>query len=305
MISMTRCDSDGGHHLEGAGIDEIAHQHAGLVAEQRVGGVAAAAHGGMVDHVVVQQGGGVDELDEGRRPPGAGRRRARRRPRHGRRAARSAAAGACRRRRRCARRPGSTRGTLARQAGCGSRRPRRPGRPPPARGSRPAVIEPIRLPTPPRRMVPAVAGTMSSGCLSEGNGRIGFDRPRRRPLECAAFPHAPFRVPAFNGVQQCTPSSPQVASSIGSKRTACCKIEKLDAEPGSTVEFDEVLLVADGANITGRQAAAHGQQGQRHRRKPRPGREESHRQVPSPQALQARGQSSPAVHAGADHGHRA
>ena len=27
------------------------------------------------------------------------------------------------------------------------------------------------------------------------------------------------------------------------------KIEKLDAEPGSTVEFDEVLLVADGANI--------------------------------------------------------
>ena len=27
------------------------------------------------------------------------------------------------------------------------------------------------------------------------------------------------------------------------------RIEKLDAEPGSTVEFDQVLLVADGSNV--------------------------------------------------------
>ena len=30
---------------------------------------------------------------------------------------------------------------------------------------------------------------------------------------------------------------------------AVLKIEKLDAEPGSTVQFDEVLLIADGANV--------------------------------------------------------
>jgi len=27
------------------------------------------------------------------------------------------------------------------------------------------------------------------------------------------------------------------------------RVEKLDAEPGATVEFDQVLLVADGANV--------------------------------------------------------
>ena len=55
------------HHLEGARVDEIPHQHAGLVAEHLVGGVAAAAQRRHVDHVVVQQRGGMDELDEGRR----------------------------------------------------------------------------------------------------------------------------------------------------------------------------------------------------------------------------------------------
>ena len=33
------------------------------------------------------------------------------------------------------------------------------------------------------------------------------------------------------------------------EKNATLKVEKLDAEPGSTVQFDEVLLVADGANI--------------------------------------------------------
>ena len=53
------------HHLKGAGVEKIAHQDAGLVAEDLVGGVAAAAQRRAVDHVVVQQGGGMDEFDDG------------------------------------------------------------------------------------------------------------------------------------------------------------------------------------------------------------------------------------------------
>ena len=56
-----------GHHLEGARVDEIADQHAGLVAEHFVGRVAPAAQGRHIHHVVVQQGRRVDELDERRR----------------------------------------------------------------------------------------------------------------------------------------------------------------------------------------------------------------------------------------------
>jgi hypothetical protein len=52
------------HHLEGARIEEVAHQHRGGVAELRVGGLAAAAQGRLVDDVVVQEGGRVDELDD-------------------------------------------------------------------------------------------------------------------------------------------------------------------------------------------------------------------------------------------------
>jgi large subunit ribosomal protein L21 len=33
------------------------------------------------------------------------------------------------------------------------------------------------------------------------------------------------------------------------EKDSLLKVEKLDAAPGSTVSFDEVLLVADGANI--------------------------------------------------------
>lgn len=54
------------HHLEGARVEEVAHQHAGCVAERRVGGLAAAAQLGFVDHVVVQERGGMDELDHRR-----------------------------------------------------------------------------------------------------------------------------------------------------------------------------------------------------------------------------------------------
>src|SRR3546814_12187612 len=50
------------HQLEAARIQEVADQHAGSVAPHRVGGAAAAAQVGFVDHVVVEQGGGVDEI---------------------------------------------------------------------------------------------------------------------------------------------------------------------------------------------------------------------------------------------------
>ena len=53
------------HHLERARIQVVAHQHAGGVAEHGVGGVAATAQVGLVDHVVMQQRGGVDELHHG------------------------------------------------------------------------------------------------------------------------------------------------------------------------------------------------------------------------------------------------
>jgi len=51
------------HHLEGAGIEKIADQHRGGVAEGGVGGAVPAPQLRFVDHVVVQQSGGVDELD--------------------------------------------------------------------------------------------------------------------------------------------------------------------------------------------------------------------------------------------------
>lgn len=53
------------HHFEGAGIKEVAYQHARRVAPQGIGGGAAAAQAGGVDHVVVQQSGGVQEFDGG------------------------------------------------------------------------------------------------------------------------------------------------------------------------------------------------------------------------------------------------
>ncbi len=54
------------HQLERARVQEVADQHAGGVAPQRVGGLAAAAQVRLVHHVVVQQGGGMDELDHRR-----------------------------------------------------------------------------------------------------------------------------------------------------------------------------------------------------------------------------------------------
>ena len=59
-----RADLD--HHLEGLAEQEIADQHARLVAPQHARRELAAAHVALVDHVVVQQRRGVHELDRGR-----------------------------------------------------------------------------------------------------------------------------------------------------------------------------------------------------------------------------------------------
>ena len=53
------------HQLEGAGEQEVADQHRGLVAEHRVGRGQPAPQQALVHHVVVQQRRGVDELDAG------------------------------------------------------------------------------------------------------------------------------------------------------------------------------------------------------------------------------------------------
>ena len=64
-ISSARSDADLDHHLEGLAEQEIADQHARLVAPEHAGGELAAAHVAFVDHVVVQQRRGVHELDRG------------------------------------------------------------------------------------------------------------------------------------------------------------------------------------------------------------------------------------------------
>ena len=54
------------HHLEGTGIEEVSHQHAGRVAEHGIGRIAATAFVRLVHHVVMQQRGRVDAFDHGR-----------------------------------------------------------------------------------------------------------------------------------------------------------------------------------------------------------------------------------------------
>ena len=58
-----RADLD--HHLERLAEQEVADQHAGLVAPQHAGGELAAPHLALVDDVVVQQRRGVHEFDRG------------------------------------------------------------------------------------------------------------------------------------------------------------------------------------------------------------------------------------------------
>ncbi len=61
-----RADID--HHLEGLAEQEIADQHARLVAPHEPRRGLAPAEIALVDHIVVQQGGGVHELHARREP---------------------------------------------------------------------------------------------------------------------------------------------------------------------------------------------------------------------------------------------
>ena len=61
---LERADID--HHAESLAEQEVADQHARLVAPDHARRLLAAAHVAFVDDVVVQQGRGVHELDAGR-----------------------------------------------------------------------------------------------------------------------------------------------------------------------------------------------------------------------------------------------
>ena len=58
--------AQGHHHLEGAGIEVIAHEDAGFVAPDSIGGFPATAQVRAIDDVVVEEGGCMDEFDDGR-----------------------------------------------------------------------------------------------------------------------------------------------------------------------------------------------------------------------------------------------
>ena len=53
------------HHLERAGVEEVADEDTGGISEHGIRRGSSAPQIRLVDHVVVQQGGGVDELDDG------------------------------------------------------------------------------------------------------------------------------------------------------------------------------------------------------------------------------------------------
>ncbi len=55
--------TEAGHHLEGAGVDKVANQHAGRVAKGGVGRGLATAHVGLINDVVMQERRGMNKFD--------------------------------------------------------------------------------------------------------------------------------------------------------------------------------------------------------------------------------------------------
>ncbi len=82
------------------------------------------------------------------------------------------------------------------------------------------------------------------------------------------------------------------------------KVEKLDALPGETVEFADVRLVGEGANVKIGSPPCRWHQGAGHGGAPRPGRQGGHRQVSPSQALPASGHAPSALHGSEGHGHQ-
>ena len=79
------------------------------------------------------------------------------------------------------------------------------------------------------------------------------------------------------------------------------RVEKLDAEPGATVEFGEVLLVGEGVDVKVGTPILKGGKVLRDGGAPRQGRQGVDRQVPAPQALSAPEESPADVHRGEGH----
>ena len=82
---------------------------------------------------------------------------------------------------------------------------------------------------------------------------------------------------------------------------AVVRIEKLDADQGASVEFNQVLLVGAGSSVTIGAPYVGTRQGGGDGRKPRQGRQGAHRQVSPAQALQAREDASAALYRCEDH----
>jgi large subunit ribosomal protein L21 len=71
-----------------------------------------------------------------------------------------------------------------------------------------------------------------------------FDRSMGSPVECAALrPHPKISLNTMYAVIATGGKQYRVT------KDGVLKVEKLDAEPGATVEFGEVLLVGEGADV--------------------------------------------------------
>ena len=82
---------------------------------------------------------------------------------------------------------------------------------------------------------------------------------------------------------------------------AVVRIEKLDADQGASVEFNQVLLVGAGSSVTIGAPYVECGQGGRHGGESWQGRQGAHCQIPPPQALQAREDPSAALYRCEDH----
>ena len=97
----------------------------------------------------------------------------------------------------------------------------------------------------------AAARTRSATCRRSRSSTRSFDAPFRSWYSLVARSCPPARRGAafFGETRTCTPSSPPVASSTGWNAASDWK-ERLGVEPGSRLDLPEVLLIADGEQVT-------------------------------------------------------
>jgi hypothetical protein len=82
------------------------------------------------------------------------------------------------------------------------------------------------------------------------------------------------------------------------------RVELMEAEPGSTVNIDQVLMIGDGDKITIGTPNVAGASVGRQGAGPRPRRQGQHREIPPPQALSQADGASAALHRNRDHRHQ-